>query len=164
MQHLRGALRSLGAAGWGERLLALTAGQAPIGEGADLGIPARSLGRMGDEVSMAAIYSSADVLVVPSVWENLPQAAVEALACGTPVVAFAGDTGLPDLVDHERNGYLARPFDAEDLASGIAWVLEDADRRAELAAHARAKAESEYDLEHVARRYERLFGEVSASG
>jgi glycosyltransferase involved in cell wall biosynthesis len=164
MQHLHRALRSLGAAGWGERLVAVTVGQAPLGGGADLGVPVRWLGRVHDEVSMAAIYASADVLVVPSVWENLPQTAVEALACGTPVVAFDGQTGLPDLVEHEWNGYLARPFDGEDLASGIAWVLEDAARRAVLAANARAKAEREYDLEGAARRYEHLFDEVLAGG
>jgi len=63
-------------------------------------------------------YSAADVLVVPSIQESLGQSASEAMACGTPVVAFS-DTGLSDIVDHKVNGYLAKTYFEEDLARGI---------------------------------------------
>ena len=61
-------------------------------------------------------------MVIPSRQENPPKTGVEAHACGTPVAAF-NTCGLPDIVEHQRNGYLAKAFDTEDLAKGIAWVL-----------------------------------------
>ena len=61
-------------------------------------------------------------MVIPSRLDNLPNIGVEAHACATPVVAFHTG-GLPDIVDHQRTGYLAKAFDTEDLAHGIAWVL-----------------------------------------
>ena len=106
----------------------------------DVGIPLRWMGRINDESVLAALYSAADVMVVPSRQENLPQTATEAQACGLPVVAF-DTSGLPDAVAHGETGYLARPFDPASLAAGIEWILEDAGRRRRLgvAAHERAK-------------------------
>ena len=60
-------------------------------------------------------------MVVPSRQDNLPNTAVEAHACGTPVVAFRTG-GLPDIVEHQRTGYLAQPFHTQDLAAGISWA------------------------------------------
>ena len=65
-------------------------------------------------------------MVIPSRQENPPITGVEAHACGTPVAAF-NTCGLPDIVEHQRTGYLAKAFDTEDLAKGIAWVLAQRD-------------------------------------
>jgi glycosyltransferase involved in cell wall biosynthesis len=62
------------------------------------------------------------VVVVPSRLDNLPQSASEALACGTPVVAFR-QGGMEDLVEHRVSGWLAEPFNPQQLATGIAWCL-----------------------------------------
>lgn len=97
------------------------------------------MGRFHDEISMALLYSSANLMVVPSRLDNLPQTGTEAQACGCPVVAFRVG-GLPDVVDHGRTGYLAEPFETQDLANGIAWILLDANRQAELSAAARNRA------------------------
>ena len=70
------------------------------------------------------MYSAADVMVVPSIQESFGQTASEAMACETPVVAFS-TTGLTDVVDHKENGYLAKPFKADDLAHGIDWVVRN---------------------------------------
>lgn len=86
-------------------------------------------------------------------------AASEALACGTPVVAF-DVTGLKDIVDRHENGYLAQPYDSEDLARGIAWVLEDAERHQQLCRNARLKVEAKFTLEVQAREYQKLYEEV----
>lgn len=104
-----------------------------------LGLPTRWMGRFCDDYSMAVLYSAADVVVVPSRQDNLPQSGTEAQACGCPVVAF-NTSGLPDVVVHRETGYLATPFDVEDLAEGIGWVLEDAERADRLSCAARERA------------------------
>lgn len=108
---------------------------------------------------MATLYAAVDVTVVPSRQENLPQVAVESLACGTPVVAF-DVAGIPDVVDHRQNGYLAEPFDPKDLAAGIRWVLEDPDRHRRLSEAARSKALRRFDLRTQAGAYRDLFEEL----
>lgn len=125
----------------------------------DLGMPVVSLGQVQDDTMLAAIYSAADVFVAPSIQEAFCQTAAEALACGTPVVAF-GATGLLDVVEHQSCGYLARPYDVEDLGRGIAWVLEDKARHAELSRRARVKVEADFALPKVAQRYTELYQEV----
>ena len=104
-----------------------------------LGMPLHWLGHLHDDATLALLYSAADVAVVPSRQENLPQTGTEAQACGCPVVAFNA-TGLVDVVEHGRTGYLAEPYSCDDLANGIEWVLEDAERHARLSAQARERA------------------------
>ena len=152
-RELAAALRALARE---DDVEALVVGPRTLAERADLAVPLHARGPFRDEVSMAAAYSAADALVLPSRWDNLPLVGLEALACGTPVVGFAGDSGIPDLVDHRVNGYLADAQDAEDLAHGIRWVVG----RQALRTAAREKAEREYTLELCARRYERLFEDV----
>jgi glycosyltransferase involved in cell wall biosynthesis len=117
------------------------------------------LGYFNDTPSLALVYSAADVMVVPSKQEAFGQTASEAMACGTPVVAFDA-TGLKDIVDHQQNGYLAQPFDTEDLAHGIQWVLENENRRQKLSQNARQKAVQEFDQELQARRYLDLYEDI----
>lgn len=124
-----------------------------------LGFKAHYLGSFSDDLSLSLIYSAADVMVVPSLQESFGQTASEALACGTPVVAFNA-TGLKDIVDHQQNGYLVAPYEVEDLARGIHWVLEDPDRHHQLCTQARQKAEQAFALEIQARRYQALFQEL----
>lgn len=125
----------------------------------DLGMPVVHLGRIQDDNLLPAIYSAADVFVAPSIQEAFCQTAAEALACGTPVVAF-GATGLLDVVEHRKCGYLAQPYDTGDLARGIDWVLEDEERRGELSRRARLKAETDFALPAIAQRYAQLYRRV----
>lgn len=114
-------------------------GQSAPREPEDLGFPVHYLGHLHDDLSLRILYSAADVMVIPSRQDNLPNTGVESLSCGTPVVAF--DTcGLPDIVSHQVTGYLARPFSTEDLAAGIEWVLADSSRYDDLSRNARAQA------------------------
>jgi glycosyltransferase involved in cell wall biosynthesis len=101
-------------------------GQLPPREPLDLGFPIHYTGHLHDDISLRLLYSAADLLAIPSRQDNLPNTGVESLACGTPVIAF--DTcGLPDIVSHRRNGYLAEAFDPVDFAHGMRWVLEQRD-------------------------------------
>jgi len=84
---------------------------------------------------------------------------VEPLSCGTPVVAF-DIGGMPDMLDHKINGYLAKPFDTTDLATGINWVLSDEERHKELCVKARGKAVACFDIKKVARRYAELYESI----
>ena len=126
------------------------------------GLECLYLGRLHDEVSLSLLYSAADVFVAPSIQENLANTVVESVACGIPVVAF-DIGGMPDMVEHKINGYLAKPFEPEDLARGIEWVLEDEDRKETLSQKAREKAERCFDVKKVAQQYINLYSEVFES-
>lgn len=126
----------------------------------DFAFKVHYLGRLYDDISLALLYAAADVLVAPSVQDNLPNTVMEALACGTPCVAFEIG-GMPDMIEHKKNGYLARPFEIEDLAKGIAWVLKDSQQYNKLRDRARQKAEQEFTSELQAHRYLELFQELS---
>ena len=89
-----------------------------------LALPVIDQGFISDPLRMALLYSACDVFVAPSRIENLSNAVPEAMACGTPCVAFPIG-GMPDMIAHREAGYLARPFEAEDLATGIGWALEN---------------------------------------
>ena len=106
----------------------------------ELGLPATYLGRLSDDAKLAQVSSAADAMVVPSVQEAFGKTAMEALACGTPVVSF-DTSGLRDIVEHQKCGYRAKCYSAEDLANGIAWVLQDPARWRKLSRPAREKVE-----------------------
>ena len=134
-------------------------GEVNRGELENLDIDFHSLGFLRDTISLRLAYSAADVFVVPSIQEAFGKTLVEAMACGTPVVAFDA-TGPKDIVEHKRTGYLAQPFDSEDLAKGIAWVIEDEARWQALSHQARQKVEDEFAIESVAQRYAELYKEI----
>lgn len=117
------------------------------------------LGRTFDDEHIALSYAAADVIVVPSRMDNLPQVATEAAACGRPVVAF-DIGGLSDAVEDRRSGYLARPENAEDLATGLLWVLSTPDKAQQLGHQARQKAEREWSFSRISGLYQEAFLEV----
>jgi glycosyltransferase involved in cell wall biosynthesis len=91
-----------------------------------LGLPITFLGHVNDEADLVKVYSSASILLLPSRVDNFPNTALESLACGTPVIAF-DCCGLPDIITHKQNGYLASAFDVDDFAQGILWGLSSRD-------------------------------------
>lgn len=128
----------------------------------DFGMPATYTGRLYDDVSLTLLYNAADVMVVPSRSENFPNVCLESMASGTPVVAFAIG-GLLDQIKHKRNGYLARPYDVDDFANGIRWVLEDEERLRSLRYAARKRVETKFDLKAIVQRYNELYEEIISS-
>lgn len=91
-----------------------------------LALPSIPLGYIGNERQIVDIYNAADVFVIPSLDDNLPNTIMEAMACGVPSVGFKVG-GIPEMIDHQKNGYLANFKDSDDLATGIHWVLDEAD-------------------------------------
>ena len=122
--------------------------------------PVHYLGQLHDDVSLRVLYSAADVMVVPSLQENLSNAIMESLSCGTPVVAFDVG-GNSDMIEHQKNGYLAQPFDTDDLAKGIEWVLNAPDYQ-QLCDNARDKVLTHFDSHLVAKQYIALYKEILA--
>jgi glycosyltransferase involved in cell wall biosynthesis len=123
-----------------------------------LNIPVNYMGKLPDNM-LSTIYSAADVFVAPSVQDNLPNTIMESLACGTPSVAF-DIGGMTDLIVHKENGYLARPFDVEDLAGGMEWVVGQDQRKKQLSEASRKYVEKKFELTSVARRYADLYSEL----
>ena len=158
--HLLGAaLNRLQAEDWQDKLELVVFGAAHPQKPLDFGFKAHYLGSLSDDIALATVYSAADVMVVPSLQEAFGQTASEALACGTPVVAFK-DTGVAEIVDHQQTGYLATPFEIDDLARGLAWVLEDTARLMNLREQSRRRAEQEFSLATQSQRYIELFHRI----
>jgi glycosyltransferase involved in cell wall biosynthesis len=154
---LQPSLQKLSQSGYIDNIELVVFGASSGDSNADIGMKTHYLGRVSDDISLALIYASADVFIAPSIQDNLPNTVMEAIACGTPCVAF-DIGGMPDMIEHQQNGYLAKPFDIEDLTRGIMWVLEG--RHEKLGYHARQKAEQEFPLSLQAQRYLSLFNEI----
>jgi glycosyltransferase involved in cell wall biosynthesis len=158
-QFLVQALSSMAQVEWGPKIELVIIGASKPENPPDLGMKVHYMGHLHDEISQVLLYSAADVVVAPSLQENLSNTVMESLACGTPVVAF-DIGGMPDMIDHQLNGYLAKPFDSDDLARGIIWVLEDKSRHEKLAQRARQTVSERYELAAVAKQYEALYKDV----
>ena len=121
----------------------------------DFGFPSKYLGRLHDDVTLSIIYSAADLTVTPSTQEAFGMTASESMACGTPVLAF-GVCGPLDVIDHKIDGYLAKPFDIDDLSYGLEWLLNKENTNI-INANSRKKCELEFDLEKISQKYINLY-------
>jgi len=158
-QFLLPALNSVAAKGWQHDAELMVFGSSEPDSSPNFGMKVNYYGRLHEEFSLALLYSAADMFLAPSMQENLPYTIMESMACGTPCVAF-NQGGVPDLIEHERNGYLARPFDKDDLAKGIEWLLKEDGIRLEMSVLSRRKVEDMFSLDTVAKRYVELYEEV----
>ena len=123
-----------------------------------LAIPVYALGYVADEERIIDIYRAADVYVLPSLADNLPNTIMEAMACGTPCVGFRTG-GIPEMIDGEgnlENGYVAQPADAADLLQGILHVLDPVHYET-LAANAVEKVNRCWAMKQVAASYTSLY-------
>lgn len=113
------------------------------------------LNYVSNEQQLVDIYNAVDLFVTPSLEENLPNTLMEAMACGTPCVGF-DIGGIPEMIDHLRNGYVAQYKSAEDFANGIYHTLTTPNYRqwCEEACH---KAVTHYSENTIANRYIELY-------
>jgi glycosyltransferase involved in cell wall biosynthesis len=116
-----------------------------------LALPAHPLGYVSTPQRIVEVYNSADVFVLPSLEDNLPNTIMEAMACGVPSVGFRIG-GIPEEIDHLQNGYVAAYRDATDLAAGIWWSLYEADH-SQVSAACLHKVAHSYSQQSVANRY-----------
>ena len=108
----------------------------------ELPFKAYPLGYVSDRQRIVNIYRAASMFVLPSLSENLPNTIMEAMACGVPCLGFRVG-GIPEEIDHLKNGYVADYRSVDDLAKGIDWILNVADREA-LSAEAVKKVRHHY--------------------
>lgn len=122
-------------------------------------IPITYLGHIGNEGLLSAVYNASDIFLLPSIQDNLPNTMLESLACGTPVVGF-NIGGIKDSIKQMETGYLATPFDIDDLASGIKKIFSSRENLVRMQEKCRAFSQKEFSPEIQARRYERLYSQI----
>lgn len=117
--------------------------------------PVHYLGKITDTEQMVNVYNAADMIVVPSLEDNLPNTIMEAMACGTPAVGFATG-GIPEMIDHKENGYVAELKSAQSLSEGIEWILQN-NMEGEISVKARKKVKVFYAENVITAQYKQLY-------
>lgn len=153
---LRRALERLGDA----RLFGIALGDGPVGVERIGRTPVRLMGRVVHPTLLAAVYAAADVFVMPSLAEAMGQVAMEAIACGTPVIASAVG-GLPEVVAEGESGFLFRAGDDAALAQRLGAIAANPEVAHTLVASCRARAVGRWGLERQARAYLALYGALT---
>jgi len=116
-------------------------------------------GHLDDEKFISCIYSAADMYVIPSLEDNLPNTVLESFACATPVIGF-NVGGIPDMVKPHQTGLLAEAANTEELAKQIEWMVSHTRERQEMGMNARKLVEEEFSIEIQAKRYLALYESI----
>jgi glycosyltransferase involved in cell wall biosynthesis len=112
-----------------------------------------------DRIALAALpnyYRSADISIVPSVYDNSPYTALEAMSCGRPVIGTSGG-GTKEYIVDGHSGLIIEPRDADAIAKALLKLLTDPEERARLAANARQRAVANFDRKAVAEQTVKLY-------
>jgi len=118
------------------------------------------LGKIADQQELVNAYNAADMIVVPSLEDNLPNTIMEAMACGTPVAGF--DTGgISEMINHKINGYVSEARSSDSLAEGMKWILDN-NTDCSLSRLAREKVIGSYSENVIARCYQELYQSLLA--
>ena len=118
-------------------------------------LPVHTVNYLSNEAEIAALYNTVDLFVTPSLQDNLPNTIVEAMSCGTPCVGF-NVGGIPEMITHKQDGYVADYCDSLDFAQGISWCLKEG-RLPALREAARTTALATYAESAVAHRYQEIY-------
>ena len=119
----------------------------------------KTAGYIKDEKDLAMLYSAANIFVTPSLDDNLPNTVMEALSCGVPCAAF-NTGGLPQLIDHNVNGYLAALQNSKDLAEGIFKIITS-ENYTTLCRNARSKVENSFSEPVISMMYNEIYREAA---
>ena len=131
----------------------------PNDEIESLRIPVLPLGYLDEVEKVSAAYNSADIFLLPSLEDNLPNTVLEAMSCGTPVVAFKVG-GLPDMVESGTTGQLVPPSDTVKMGQAILALIFDAESRVAMGRECRNKIQKENSLDVQAKGYMTLYEEL----
>lgn len=117
------------------------------------------IGSTADQNKMKLAYCAADITVVPSRLDNLPNVALESMACGRPVSAFRVG-GLPDLISKGETGILSEPFKVKDMAEQIALLITDPERLSRVSERARQYVTQTHNKASIARKYQEVYENI----
>jgi glycosyltransferase involved in cell wall biosynthesis len=123
--------------------------------------PVYSMNYVSSEKEIVDIYNAVDLYVTPSLEDNLPNTIMEAMACGIPCIGF-NVGGIPQMIDHLHNGYVARYKSSEDFANGIHWALTESEYP-NLSEEACRKVVSNYSERIIAKHYIDIYNKVTGS-
>jgi glycosyltransferase involved in cell wall biosynthesis len=116
------------------------------------------LGTISDDVKLAQCYAAADAFLIPSLEDNLPYTVMESLACGTPVVAFTTG-GIPDMVQHHYNGYLAEYRSSQSFTDGMEWIVNHPDK-VTLREQARQTVMDKFSEQVIAQKHLKIYEQI----
>ncbi|MCK4678329.1 MAG: glycosyltransferase [Bacteroidales bacterium] len=131
----------------------------PSDELEKLNIPYTSFGYLESDISMAKLYNAADLLLLPSLEENLPNLMLESFACGTPVIAFNAG-GMPEFIDNHKTGRIVPLKNIEAFGDAILELVFNENLRREMGRHCREKIIKGFGLDKQANEYRSLFEEL----
>lgn len=120
------------------------------------------LGTINNDEKLALHYAAADAFLIPSLEDNLPYTVMESLSCGTPVVAFTTG-GIPDMVRHEYNGYLATYRSSESFADGMEWMIKHPEKE-KLNQQARETILERFSEEVIAKKHMEVYNRLLSKG
>lgn len=120
----------------------------------------KQLGFVESPNLLSLIYSASDIFIIPSLYEAFGQTALEAMACGTPVIGF-NTGGIPDMVYPRKTGLLAKPQDSKDLGKQIQWMITHPEERKKMGLNARQLVEQKYTVEIQAEKYVALYKKLA---
>ncbi len=118
-----------------------------------------NLGKVDDQKQLAEIYSATDLFICPSIQDNLPNTVLEAMASGTPTIAF-NTGGLPDMVFPGKTGFLAERLNSKSLAQAIRTAAKDPSLKTTLRESTRQYATENYPLIRQAKKYNKLYTSI----
>lgn len=123
--------------------------------------PIYPMNYVSNEKELVDIYNAVDLYVTPSLQDNLPNTIVEAMACGIPCIGF-NVGGIPQMIDHLHNGYVAEYQSSQDLANGIHWALTEGEYES-LSEEACRKAVSSYSESTIAKKYVEIYNKITGN-
>jgi Glycosyltransferase len=142
-----------------EKILLLVVGKGAEEWKVDVPFAVMRMGHVSEDKTMAAVYSAADIFVLPTLADTFPNAVLESMSCGTPPITFAVG-GCPELVRHMETGYLAQYKDPVDLAKGMSLLLDDDELRSRLRQRGLEVVQSEYQRDLEAKRFKSLYEDI----
>lgn len=140
-------------------ILIATFGQSQMSSISIAGFDTLNLGSINDDVQMRNLYSAADILLLPSRIDNLPNVGTEAHSCGLPIVCF-DIGGMRDIVSNGQTGFLAKPFSTDEYAYSILETLKE-DALARMSDNSRRKALSIWNEKLICKKYEEFYFQAS---